>query len=611
MRPPPFAAGLLAAAVLVTVETLALYALHGTEHRDARGVVYLFGVLVVSTVWGAGLGILTSLASALAYNYFHVAPFGVLNLTAGEDLEDTVIFVIAAMLVSGLADLARSYALEVTQRRREADLSAELAHLLLGARDLRPALRAAARRIAQTLELPSAAIELDEVGGGAGRVAFPLRAGDSVVGTLLVPAGVAERIEQRLRQWLVPTLESLLSAARERATMTDSLMASRERARLLADQQVALRRVATLVARGAAPAEVFEAVTDELARVLGPYPTGLYRCEPDGTFTQVTGRGELDVGRRRYPAVGDSILVTVRRTCAPGRMSYEHAAGPNADRARRAGLRSTVGAPVIVEGRVWGVAIVASTRPEPLPGDTETRLADFTELVGTAIANAESHAELTASRARIVAAGDEARRRIERDLHDGAQQQLIALGLRLRMLETTLPAGLGPARTELSQVVDGLTGIFQDLQQISRGIHPGILAEGGLGPALRTLARRSPVPVDLTLAVDRRLPDPVEVAAYYVVSEALTNTAKHARASRVRVDVEAGDTSLRIRVHDNGVGGADTDRGSGLIGLRDRIAAVGGHLDIVSPAGIGTTLLAEIPVAALDGQRPRIRTARG
>jgi signal transduction histidine kinase len=263
--------------------------------------------------------------------------------------------------------------------------------------------------------------------------------------------------------------------------------------------------------------------------------------------------------------------------------------------------------PIVVEGRIWGVAVVMSAEPEPLPAEAEARMAGFTELVATAIANADSHAQLTASRARIVAAGDNARRRIEQDLHDGAQQRLIALGLQVRVMESSVPAGLGTIRQQLSQVANGLNRAFQDLQEIARGIHPAILSKGGLGPAIKTLARRSPTPVDLALSIDRRLPEPVAVGAYYIVSEALTNAAKHARATLVRIDVKAEDATLRLSIRDNGIGGADARKGSGLIGLQDRIETLGGHLDVTSPAGHGTALLVSIPIhdtSATAARRP-------
>jgi signal transduction histidine kinase len=226
---------------------------------------------------------------------------------------------------------------------------------------------------------------------------------------------------------------------------------------------------------------------------------------------------------------------------------------------------------------------------------TESRLAAFAELLGTAIAKAESRAELTASRVRLVTAADETRRRLERDLHDGVQQRLVSLGLELRAVEAAMPPG-DPLRTRLAQTASGLAGALDDLVEISRGIHPAILAAGGLGPALKTLARRSAVPVELDLHTDRRLPDRVEVAVYYIVSEALTNAAKHANASVVQIDVDTDDWMVHLTISDDGKGGADPGRGSGLIGLTDRVEALGGRIEILSPAGRGTSLLARIPL---------------
>jgi len=233
-----------------------------------------------------------------------------------------------------------------------------------------------------------------------------------------------------------------------------------------------------------------------------------------------------------------------------------------------------------------------------MPADTEARVGDFADLVATAIANAATRSELIASRARIVAAADDARRRLERDLHDGAQQRLISLGLQLRMAEESAPPELDDFKQQLSRILSGLTGVSADLQEISRGIHPAILSKGGLSPALKTLARRSAVPVTLDLRIDRRIPDSAQVAAYYVVAEALTNTAKHARASEVNVGVETEGGSLRVLIRDDGVGGANSHNGSGLIGLQDRVEALGGHLHVTSPPQSGTSLRVTIP---LDG----------
>jgi signal transduction histidine kinase len=223
-------------------------------------------------------------------------------------------------------------------------------------------------------------------------------------------------------------------------------------------------------------------------------------------------------------------------------------------------------------------------------------MSDFADLVATAIANAATRAELIASRARIVAAADDARRRIERDLHDGAQQRLVALGLGLRAAEARVPDELGPLREQIAGLVTTVAAVSAEVQEISRGIHPAILSRGGLGPALKTLARRCTVPVELDLHVDQRCADSIEVGAYYVVSEALTNAAKHARASVVEVCAHATGSTLRLEIRDDGIGGATAGKGSGLTGLVDRVEALGGKMTIQSPAGSGTSVLVDIPL---------------
>jgi signal transduction histidine kinase len=264
--------------------------------------------------------------------------------------------------------------------------------------------------------------------------------------------------------------------------------------------------------------------------------------------------------------------------------------------ARELGVRSTVGCPITVEGRLWGLIGVNSARPEPLPADTEARLADFAELVATAIANTEAQAALTASRARIVATADQTRRRIERDLHDGAQQRLVSLALRLRGAAAAIPPEQDEVHQELASVGSDLDEVLGELRELSRGIHPAILSEGGLGPALRTLARRSVVPVELRVGSEGRLPERVEVTAYYVAAEALTNVAKHAGASMVQVEVDSDDGLVRLSIRDDGLGGADPARGTGLVGLKDRVEATGGTLRVQSRPGQGTALLVELPI---------------
>ncbi|GAA2584605.1 hypothetical protein GCM10010399_13270 [Dactylosporangium fulvum] len=604
---PPLALGLIVAAVLIAAETAVLFPLRAGSEVGARSVVYLCGVLVVSSVWGVWLGVVTSVASTAAFNYFHVAPFEAFSFNPRQDLQTAAMFIGAGLFTSFVTNLARSRAAEASERRREADLAADMAHRMLRADDVRSTLGPVSQLLAEAFELRSAAVELDAVAGDERWVAFPLRDSATQVGTLLVPANAPERTLERLRHRVVPSLVSLLCAAREREEITDSLKASREEATrlmeastLLMEEQAALRRVAILVARGSSPPAVFSTVTSELCQLLGPYSTGLVRYEPDGTGTLLAGRHEP--GMAEMPAgtcvrlEGNCLSGMIKRTGRPARTTYDNAEGPTAAILRGLGIRSGFGVPVVVEGRLWGAAVVSSTRSTSIPAEVEARLADFTELVATAVANADSRAQLTASRARIVAATDEARRRLERDLHDGAQQQLVSLGLQLGTVEAAIPPGLDTVREELAAVATGLTCVLEDLREISRGIHPAMLARGGLGPALRTLARRSTVPVDLVVDIDRRLPERVEVTAYYVVSEALTNAAKHARATVVHVDAEAEDAVLRLSIKDDGVGGAGTGRGSGLIGLQDRVETLGGRMDIVSPTGNGTALLVTIPI---------------
>jgi signal transduction histidine kinase len=266
------------------------------------------------------------------------------------------------------------------------------------------------------------------------------------------------------------------------------------------------------------------------------------------------------------------------------------------DAARSVGARSAVAVPVVVDRTLWGVMAVGSREAEPLPADLDGRLAKFTELLATAIANAEGRAEVDASRARIVATADATRRRIERDLHDGAQQQLVSLALILRAAQATLPKELGQHRSELDHVVDGLTTALDDLREIALGIHPAGLSEDGLTPALKRLVSRSPLRVNLEVRADGRFPEPVEVTAYYVVSEALTNAVKYAEAPAVDVEVAAEGGELRVEVRDDGRGGADPAEGSGLLGLRDRVEAIGGTMRLTSPSGAGTSLIVLLPL---------------
>jgi signal transduction histidine kinase len=270
--------------------------------------------------------------------------------------------------------------------------------------------------------------------------------------------------------------------------------------------------------------------------------------------------------------------------------------GPIAGVNRAAGVRFVAGAPIVVDGRLWGVMLTATTESESLPAAAESRIAEFTGLVAAAISNAQARAELIASRVRIVAAADDTRRRIERDLHDGTQQRLVSLALELRTAEAAVPPEASELEARLGGIAEGLAGAVEDLREISRGIHPAILSEGGLGPTLKGLARRSSVPVELDVGELERLPQPLETAAYYVVSEGLANATKHASASVVEVHVAVRDRILHISMRDDGVGGADPSQGSGLLGLIDRVEALGGTIAVTSPPSKGTAMTLALPL---------------
>jgi signal transduction histidine kinase/uncharacterized protein YoaH (UPF0181 family) len=403
----------------------------------------------------------------------------------------------------------------------------------------------------------------------------------------------------------VAKFTELVATAIANTESRTELAASETRAHDLAREQAALRRVATRVAEGAGADELFAAVAQEVADVLGIPVVGVQRFEADRTFTMmgIAGETSFTVGSR-WPVEDDGLAGMILATGSPARKeNYSTMPGPLGVAVRDDTMTSTVGVPIVVEGRIWGFMVGAARPGRSIPDGTETRLGKFTELLGTAIANAESRAELAASRSRVIAAGDDARRRIERNLHDGAQQRLVTLAVALRRAETKLPDGLDEQRAELTRVAEGLATAVEDLRDLSRGIHPSVLTEGGLSPALKALGRRSSIRVKLDLGFEHRLPDQVEVATYYTVSEALTNASKHSGASRVWISLRVEDDLLHVSIRDDGAGGADATRGSGLTGLKDRIDALGGTIQIESPLGGGTRIEVEVPIAAASGSR--------
>ena len=378
-----------------------------------------------------------------------------------------------------------------------------------------------------------------------------------------------------------------------------------EALRHLAEEQAALRRVATAVAAERDPRRVFGLVTEEVGRLLGAHSSNMVRYEEDGTATVVGG---WSLGRVRSVPVGgrvvldgDTATVRVWRSGSPTRVdSYDGIPGTLAELLRdELGFRCAVAAPVVLGGRLWGAVIVSSVHPDSFAPGAEQRIADFAELAAQALANAQAREELAASRARIVEAGDAERQRLERNLHDGAQQRLVSLSINLRMAARAFPE----ARDALEAASAELAHALDELRELARGIHPAILSQRGLQPALEALALRAPLPVRLVVALDERMPEPVEACAYYVVAEALTNACKYAEASAIDVRVSRGDGTACIEVADDGIGGARRHVGGGLGGLADRVEALGGRLGLESPAGAGTTVRAEIPYSSSSDPR--------
>jgi signal transduction histidine kinase len=380
--------------------------------------------------------------------------------------------------------------------------------------------------------------------------------------------------------------------------------------RRLVAEQGALRRLAALVARGVEPMEVYGAVAEEMRRCVPADTAGLWRFANDGKIVLVAAAAhpaalaQWPVGTRT-PVHGNTLAARVQRTGQPARIDdYTNVAGPIGALVREVGVYAAVGVPILGNGRVRGLAAVGSMQRGPMSADTEVRISRFAELSASAVVaghrDEQKRQLLAEASRRLHLAADSERRRIERDLHDGVQQQLVTLALHARAAEALAPPELGELKRQLSSIASGLAQASQELHEISRGMPPAILANGTLPTAMKELARRSTVPVQLDVALTQRLPEPIETATYYLVAEALTNAAKHADASTVHVQVDADDNAadgaLRVWVRDDGRGGADPSGGSGLVGLKERVDALGGHLWLHSPPGAGTTLEAELPL---------------
>jgi signal transduction histidine kinase len=369
--------------------------------------------------------------------------------------------------------------------------------------------------------------------------------------------------------------------------------------RRVADEQAVLRRMATLVAEGPPPTAVFDAVAAEMQQLLDADGVTLARYEPGDAVAVVAHRGFGDRQLQpdaRFSHEGESVTAAVRRTARPAQMEFPVAGGgPIAKYLADLGVRSSVGVPIIIEGRLWGIAVVYWARHHSPPADSEARVAEFAKLLETAIANADSRDQLIASRARLLAASDEARRRVVRDLHDGAQQRLVHAMVALRLALRAFEEGDAGAESLVSEALEAVEQGNEELRELSHGILPTVLTRGGLQLAVNTIASRTDVRVDVHIPQER-FPAEIEASAYFIVAEALTNVVKYAQATRAEVRVCVEDATLRVEVRDDGIGGADA-RGHGLVGMSDRVAALRGRLEVDSPSGVGTVVIAMLPLS--------------
>jgi signal transduction histidine kinase len=447
------------------------------------------------------------------------------------------------------------------------------------------------------------AARVDDYGEAAGEIA-------SVQRTLGVRSSVGVPVVVGGEPWgvmvastngaeaLPPETEKRMTGFTELVATAISNSEARAEAARLADEHAALRRVATLVTQNPTAAEVFAEVAGELGQLLGADDAMMFHYDENGPVVITASWGELAEvfpANRAIVPDDDSVAGRIRKSGRPERIDdYGSISGPLGDLARDLGLNSAAGAPIVVDGGLWGVLAVDALWPRTLPPDTCERLAQFADLTGTAIANGAARAEAAASRARLVAVGDMERRRVVRDLHDGAQQAIVHTIVTLKMAQRGLAAGDPGAPRLVDEALEQAERATAELRELSHGILPTVLTRSGLSAAVATLASRSAVPVSVDAPVGR-LPGAIEASAYFVVAEGLTNVAKHARANRAAVSLRVDARELRVEVRDDGAGGAHAP-GSGLLGLSDRLAALSGRLSVVSPPGEGTTLTAIIPL---------------
>jgi signal transduction histidine kinase len=648
---PRWLSAALLTAALVAVVTAVIALLDPRVPALGLHVLYVLAVVPIALIYGAVAGAAAALVSVAAFDVFFLAPHFSVDPGTADRWSMLAAFLGSALVVSQLAARAQreahrsgGLADEHAALRRVATLvvrgvpptevyaavvrevgqllGAGATHMARYERDGKAIAVAAAwspsgDRVAVgtrlSLEGDNVARMVWQTGRPARTRGYEHAAGPvaAVARQLGMRAAVGAPIVVDQRLWGVMVVSSkderrLPPQAEPRIAEFTELLAtaignaeSHARLARLAEEQAALRRVATLVARGAPPEELFAAVAEEVGRVLLVENVGVGRYEADETMTIVAISkrlaGSFPLGSR-WTLGGTNVCTMVFETGRSARIdSYADASGPIGVAVREQALSSAVGAPIVVEGRLWGLIITATTE-EPLPGDAEARLASFTDLVATAIANIEARAEVAASRARIVAAADAERRRVVRDLHDGAQQRLVHAILTLQLATSAIANEQDTAAGLVAEALRHAQRAHVELRELAHGILPQVLTRGGLRAGVEALASRMPVPVDIDVSVGR-LPSAVEATAYFVVAEALTNVAKHAHAAHAEVTARLEDGTLGVRVRDDGVGGARRE-GSGLVGLADRLAALHGELRVESADDGGTLVAAAIPLAA-------------
>jgi signal transduction histidine kinase len=637
----------LTSVALVAAVTAVIALLEPGVPALGLGVLYLLAVVPMALVYGGAAAGAVSVASMAAFTYFFLPPRYSLDPGTSEQWEVLVAFLVSSLVVGQLA--ARSQ----REARRSARLADEQAALrrvaTLVARGATPreVFAAVAREVGLLLGVDATHMARYELDGTATGVAAWSPAGGQIpVGTRVdlkgeSVAGLVSRtgrparmdgyehasgtgaalgrelglrssvgtpivVDERLWGVLIASskadrlpldAEARIAAFTELVATAISNTETRIETARLAEEQAALRRVATLVARGVPAAGVFSAVAEELERLLDAQTTTIGRLEPDRTMTIVASSGSatdhMPAGTRLTLESGSVLARAVLTGRATRVDDYSHVSGLIRQVTQRTGIRCSVAVPIMVEGSLWG-SMGAGTQRQQFTADAEQRVAAFTELVGTAISNVQARLDLAASRARIGAAADEERRRVVRDLHDGAQQRLVQTIFTLRAAHQALQPNHEPESELVSEALEQTQEANSELRELAQGLLPAVLRHGGLQAGVKALALRTSVPVDVDVSGDR-LPAAIEATAYFVVAEALTNVAKHARATGATVLARVEDGALRIQVRDDGVGGARPD-GSGLVGLADRLAVLDGELRVESPADGGTLVAATLPV---------------